>query len=293
MSSTRMVSFGFLICLAVLPSMLLTIVRGHPDVATGSEGMVTVANDSGKPAAAWMGEAKAVVAAGAAADKPAQARSVGKGVALVELYLAEAEAASIARELERVQPGSLILSFGPSQTKTAAGTGIDPYVGVEAAKRRRAYGRAVSDGRESIGPVVIVSPAVVWGPDKPTSGLVQQQVALAASVAPVAELNLKTSRPAGKNAGAAWRIEFDAKALGSKASLPEDAVLNLVLVEPLNTETGAPVRVVAFKPFKLPKGGSGSVELSPPAGSSATGLIAVLQHGKTMRTLATSRAKLK
>ncbi len=292
MSSTRMVSLGFLICLAVLPAMLLTIVRDHPDAATGA-GSITLANDSGKPAPAWVGAAKTPTAAGAGAQKPVEAKTAGKGTVLVEVYLPDAEAAAVARELETAQPGSVVLSFGPSQSKTAAGTGIDPYVGVEAAKRRRAYGRAVADGREAIGPVVIASPTMVWGPEKPTSEWMRQQAALAAAVAPVAELNLKTSRPAGKNAGAPWKIEFSARALGSKASLPEDAVVNLVLVEPMSAETGAPLRVVLFKPFKLPKGGSGTVELAPPAGSGAARLIAVLQHGKTMRTLATSRADLR
>lgn len=50
--------------------------------------------------------------------------------------------------------------------------------------------------------------------------------------------------------------------------------------------------MIAFKAFQLPKGGSGTMTLSPPTGSKPSKLIAVLQHGKTMRSLATASTEL-
>ena len=292
MSSMRLVSLGFLLCMALMPSMLLTIASGHPDAATANVASVASSAGDGPPTRAWDGAAKSGPAATLAAPKEPAAAD-GKGVALVELYLSDADAAAMSREIESAAQGSLVLTFGTSQSKTAAGTGIDPYVGVEAGKRRRAYGRAVADGRESVGPVVVVSPMFVAGPDKPTSAWAKERVAAAAAIAPIAELTLKIVAAERKGAGAAWRVEFSAKGAKPNPALSDDAILNLLQVQPMGAETGAPMRVVSFKSFKLPRSGSGSVELSPPTGGSPTRLIAVLQHGKTMRTMATGSYELK
>lgn len=292
MSSTRLTSLGFLLCMVLLPSMLLAIVRGHADAEAGGV-IATVASPAGDGAAprAWAGTAKSPAPAGQAKTEPASA-AAAKGAALVELYLADAEAAKLASEILAAQPGSLVLAFGASQTKTEAGNGIDPYVGVEAGKRRRAYGRAAADGRETIGPVVVVSPIAVAGPDKPTATWAREAANAASAQTSSAELTLKVARPEGQKGDAGWQVQFAAKGSGAHAALPEDAMLNLLLVEQMGTGTGTPLRVISFKCFQLPKGGAGSMSLSTPTGSMPSRLIAVLQHGKTMRTLATASANL-
>jgi len=292
MSSIRMVSLGFLLCMALMPALLLSIARGHPDAATLAVTTIGLPGEDGKPARAWSGAPKATTSAASTNARPS-APPNATAVAVVELYVVDSEAAAISREVSAAHPGTLVLTFGASQTKSEPGTGIDPYVGVEAAKRRRAYARALNDGRESIGPAVVASPGRVAGPEKPTAAWVKEQVAAAGSTAGPAELTVKASRPSGKGAGTAWQVEFAAKVDQKHPAFSEDAMINRVLAEPMGAETGAPLRVVSFKPFKLPKGGNGTVEIAPPTGGSPTRLVAILQHAKTMRVMAIAGADLK
>jgi len=292
MSSLRMVGFGFLICLAVLPAMLLGIVRNHPDAAGVTVTPVGAGGGDGVPIRTWEGEAKAPSSTSVAAKAPDALREV-RGTPLVELYLPDDDAAAIGAAVLAAEPGAVVLTFGPVHTKTEAGKGIDPFVGVEAGKRRRAYARAIGDGRETVGRVVVVSPSLIDGPETAAPKWVKERVGIAAGDPPAAELTLKATRPSGAGAATVWRVEFAGKGQRGGASLTEDAMLNLMLVEPIGAETGAPLRVLSLKSFRLPAGGAGTVDFTPPAGAKPTRLVGVLQHGKTMRAMAVANIELR
>jgi hypothetical protein len=104
---------------------------------------------------------------------------------------------------------------------------------------------------------------------------------------------VRASRATGKSSDNSWHIEYTASAGKSAPRLPEDAMVNLLLVESMSPDTGAPLRVVLFKSFKLPKSASGSTDIAAPAGSKPRAIVAVLQHGKTMRLLGVSRTELR
>lgn len=292
MSSLRLVGLGFLVCLAVLPAMLLGIVRHHPDAAGVNVTAVGTGGGDGERARSWEGEAKSPGSMSSATNAP-EAPSEVRGTPVVELYLPEGDAAEMSAAVHAAVPGAVVLSFGPLHTKTEAGKGIDPFVGVEAGKRRRAYARAIGDGRESVGRVVVASPALIDGPENPTAQWAKERVVIAAGDAPAAELTLKAPRSSAAGAATVWRVEFAGKGRRAESPLTEDAMLNLMLVEPIGGKAGAPLRVVSFKSFRLPAGGAGSVEVSPPAGANPARLVGVLQHGKTMRVLAVTSVELR
>lgn len=291
MSSMRLVGIGFVITLALLPAMLLSIVRGHDQAAGAEIAMVAAAGGDESKVRAWQGEAKP------AGERPAGAGAavvpVADAAAVVELYLPDAEAARLGAALGLDSPGLLVLSFGPAQAKTAAGGGVDPFVGSEAGKRRRDYGRATGKGPEPVGPVVIASPAWVRVSEKPTSEWAREQASAGLGLAAPAELKLKCRALQARGDERKVEVEFSAKARMPRTAIAEDATLNLFAVEPVGEGTGAPLRVALVKGFKLPKGGDGRVELQLPTGSKASRIIGVLQHGKTMHVLDAESVELK
>lgn len=291
MSSMRLVGIGLVMTLALLPAMLLSIVRGHDETADANIAMVAAAGEDSKTRA-WQGEAKRLeektpAAAGAAVSPAADAAAV------VELYLPEAEAAQMGASLGLDAPGLVVLSFGPAMVKSAAGRGVDPFVGSEAGKRRRDYGRAAGKGPEPVGPIVIASPAWVRVSDKPTAVWAREQAAAALGLSATAELKLKSRSMPARGDERKVEVEFSAIARKPQPAIAEDATLNLFAAQPGGEGTGAPLRVVLMKSFKLPKGGSGTIELQLPSGSRPTRLVGVLQHGKTMQVLDAESIEMK
>ncbi len=291
MTSTRLVAMGFLVCLAVLPAMLMTIARNAAAAESMSLQGASIQQVEGAPPRAWEGQAKPAPKSAVEQQKvrAEEARAERHGPTLIEFYLPEAEARTLSAAAG-ASAESLLQSFGPSMTKLRDVQGVDPYVGVEAGKRRRAYGRAVADGRELIGPVVVVSGGAITGPDKPTDAWMKEAVGGAAAGDGAIELSLKVTR-VQKQASASFKVEFAATG-DRRRGLGDDATLNLALIEPV--EAGGTVqRVVCIKSLRFPREGSGAVEIEAPGGSKATRVAAIVQHDKTMRLLALKTAEAK
>jgi hypothetical protein len=290
MSSMRLVGFGFVITMALLPAMLLSIARGHTEAADANIAAVASSTEDSK-VRAWQGDAKPVNKIESAAEQAAAAAA--SSATVVELYLPDAEAAQVCASLSGDDEQRVVLSFGPSQSKAPAGSGVDPFMPTEAGKRRRDYGRVMGKGPEPVGPVVIASPAWVRVSDKPTAAWAREQAIAAAAIGASAELTVSVKSVAAKGDERKVAAEFSARVPKALGGMPEDAILNLFLTQPASVDTDAPMRVVLVRSFKLPKGGTGVVELPLPGGSKPTRLVAVLQHAKTMHILDTATAEMK
>lgn len=290
MSSMRLVGFGFVITMALLPAMLLSIARGHTEAADANIAAVASSTEDSK-VRAWQGDAKPVNKI-SPVDEQAAAAAVS-GATVVELYLPDAEAAQVCASLAGNDEHRIVLSFGPSQSKAQSGSGVDPFMPTEAGKRRRDYGRVMGKGPEPVGPVVIASPAWVRVSDKPTAAWAREQAIAAAAIGASAELTVSVKSVAAKGDERKVAAEFSARVPKALGGMPEDAILNLFLTQPASVDTDAPMRVVLVRSFKFPKSGTGVVELPLPGGSKPTRLVAVLQHAKTMHVLDTASAEMK
>lgn len=291
MSSMRLVGIGFVITMALLPAMLLSIARAHTEAADANVATVAASAEDSK-VRAWQGNAKPVGGAPQAVATDAKASPTGATV--VELFLPEAEATQVGEALLSAEdPQRVVLSFGTSQSKGTAGAGVDPFVPIEAGKRRRDYGRAMGKGPEPVGPVVVASPTWVRVSTQPTAAWAREQAIAAAAIGAGVELKLTVKAMATKGDERTIAVEFGATAAKGVGAMPEDAILNLFAAEPVGTGSSAMMRVVLVRSFKLPNGGNGRVELQLPAKGAPTRVVGLLQHAKTMHVLDTAVAEIK
>lgn len=327
MTSLRLVGAGFLLALAILPAMLLDLASTARAAAGGDERAtaeaVAVARSTGaarpstslddQPRKPWEGASSG----GRAAEPRTPARAAQPGTPVVELYLPTPLAAQAAADLlgvvEGPAPRPLIICFGAATDKDAAPEDVDPFVAVEAGRRRRAYARAMIDQRAAPGPVAILSSTVAETPAAGDANGLRAALVRASTDPAGGKLELKHASPDPKTAAAgAVRVEFKAappetpraaKAAGTPR-LSDDVVLNLALVEdvPLGAEGSASQsaarlgRVLTIKTFKLSRDGAGAADLTPPARPAgaperARRVVGYLQHGKTMRVLAAAEVE--
>lgn len=325
MTSLRLVGAGFLLALAILPAMLLNLAgtasaanapeESHVALAAEASGGVSRARATSlddHPRKPWEGAAE-----GSRTDASPRPQSGPRAAALLEFYLPTPEAAELASQLLSTFPADaprpVLLNFGSATDKDAAADDIDPFVAVEAGKRRRIYARAMVDQRSTPGPVAVLGSAAATTPAAGDAQGMELALARAASNLAGARLDLKIGR-AGEQAGhgAPLRIEYTAAPLtgaragkaAERARLSDDIVLNLTVVEnhelSASADTGAPQlgRVLTFKSFKLARDGSGAAELLAPARAAdapprTRRIIGYLQHAKTMRVLAAAELELK
>jgi len=294
MSSTRLVGFGFLIAMALLPAMLLNIARNHPDAATSGGAASAEPARADAPKRAWAGSAKARVSGPESGTGLAEMPAGALCGAVVELFLPDAEAGKMAAEIAGACPGALVLSYGDVEAKSASGPGVDPFVPVEAGKRRRAYARAMGDGRAGAGAVVIGCASWIDAPGTPTVPWARKRVAQAGGVAPAALLTL-TAAASKPGDGGRLKIGYTVKSAGPKNPLPEDMVFSLMLVG----AEGSVLRVLSMRSFQMPRAGTGEIEIDPPASHSEgkdanpARLVGLLQHAKTMTVLGAASIELK
>lgn len=325
MTSLRLVGAGFLLALAILPAMLLNLAgtasaANAPDeqpvaLASAASGGVSRARATSlddHPRKPWEGAAE-----GSRTDASPRPPNGPRAAALLEFYLPTPEAAELASQMLSAFPADaprpVLLNFGSATDKDAAADDIDPFVAVEAGKRRRIYARAMVDQRAALGPVAVLGSASASTPAVGDAQGMELALARAAANLAGARLDLKLGR-AGEKAGPAapLRIEYTAAALQSaragksaeRARLSDDIVLNLAVVEnhelSAAADAGTPRlgRVLTFKSFKLARDGSGAAELLAPARaadapSRARRIVGYLQHAKTMRVLAAAELDLK
>ncbi|MBX3405199.1 MAG: hypothetical protein KF869_00435 [Phycisphaeraceae bacterium] len=331
MTSLRLVGAGFLLALALLPAMLLDLASTASAAADHADPAITavaVANSTGparrstslddQPRKPWEGASSA----GRPAEPRPATTAAMPGTPVVELYLPTPIAAQAAAELLADSPDSvprpLVVCFGAATDKDAAPEDVDPFVAVEAGRRRRAYARAMIDQRAAPGPVAILSSSLAETPAAGDATGLRDALARAAADPAGAKLELKLARPDPKTAAAgAVRVEFKAAPPdparaakpADKPRLSDDVVLILALVEdvPLGAGNSAAqskarlARVLTMKSFKLSRDGLGAADLSaptPPARPSsadtpqrARRVIGYLQHGKTMRVLAAAESE--
>lgn len=330
MTSLRLVGAGFLLALAILPAMLLDLASTARAAAGGDERAtaeaVALARSSGaarpstsldeQPRKPWEGASSG----GRTAEPRTPARAAQPGTPVVEMYLPTPLAAQAAADLlgavdEGPASRPLIVCFGAATDKDAAPEDIDPFVAVEAGRRRRAYARAMIDQRAAPGPVAILSSTLAETPAARDANGLRDALVRASSDPAGGKLELKLAHPDPKTAAAgAVRVEFKAappetpraaKPAGTPR-LSDDVVLNLALVEdvPLGAEGSASRsaarlgRVLTIKTFKLSRDGSGAADLTPPARPAgapdrARRVVGYLQHGKTMRVLAVAELELR
>lgn len=325
MTSLRLVGAGFLLALAILPAMLLNLAGTagaanaqdeHPvALAAAASGGVSRARATSlddHPRKPWEGAAESP-----RADTVPQPLNGPRASPLFEFYLPTPEAAELASQLLSAFPADaprpLLLNFGSATDKDAAADDIDPFVAVEAGKRRRIYARAMVDQRSTPGPVAVLGSASASTPAAGDAQGMEMALARAAANLAGARLELKLARSGEKTGPAApLRIEYTSAPLqtarggksAERARLSDDIVLNLAVVEnhelSAAADAGAPRvgRVLTFKSFKLAREGAGAAELLAPARAAdapprTRRIIGYLQHSKTMRVLAATELEIK
>lgn len=325
MTSLRLVGAGFLLALAILPAMLLNLAdsaraageHGQPAlaIAAAASGGVSRARATSlddHPRKPWEGAAESPKT-----EAPPPPTTGPRAGPLLEFFLPTPQAAELAAQLLSAFPADaprpVLLNFGSATDKDAAADDIDPFVAVEAGKRRRVYARAMVDQRSTPGPVAVLGSASASTPAAGDAQGMELALGRAAANLAGARLELKLGR-AGDKAGPAApiRIEYTAAPLqtarggksADRARLSDDIVLNLTVVEDhelsASADTGGPRmgRVLTFKSFKLARDGAGAAELLAPARAAdapprSRRVVGYLQHAKTMRVLAAAELELK